>query len=137
MTTANKKLRLDFARRLIEAMAFAGLDDSPTTLARHFNLHSHGMVITMHGARRWLVGDSIPTQSHLNALASLLGVSSAWLLLGQGPMLEEQVQDPQAQASANGNLAEILGIFQSLKDSERQLIWNLMMMLTRAHRQSA
>jgi hypothetical protein len=52
-------------------------------------------------------------------------------------MLEEQVQDPQAQASANGNLAEILGIFQSLKDSERQLIWNLMMMLTRAHRQSA
>ncbi|NCV85030.1 MAG: hypothetical protein EBW14_03930 [Oxalobacteraceae bacterium] len=118
-------------------MAFAGLDDSPTTLARHFNLHSHGMVITMHGARRWLVGDSIPTQSHLNALASLLGVSSAWLLLGQGPMLEEQVQDPQAQASANGNLAEILGIFQSLKDSERQLIWNLMMMLTRAHRQSA
>jgi hypothetical protein len=137
MTTANKKLRLDFARRLIEAMAFAGLDDSPTTLARHFNLHSHGMVITMHGARRWLVGDSIPTQSHLNALASLLGVSSAWLLLGQGPMLEEQAQDPQAQASANGNLAEILGIFQSLKDSERQLIWNLMMMLTRAHRQSA
>jgi phage repressor protein C with HTH and peptisase S24 domain len=91
----------------------------------------------MHGARRWLVGDSIPTQSHLNALASLLGVSSAWLLLGQGPMLEEQVQDPQAQASTNGNLAEILGIFQSLKDSERQLIWNLMMMLTRAHRQSA
>lgn len=137
MTTANKKLRLDFARRLIEALAFAGLDDSPTTLARHFNLHSHGMVITMHGARRWLVGDSIPTQSHLNALASLLGVSSAWLLLGQGPMLEEQAQDPQAQASANGNLAEILGIFQSLKDSERQLIWNLMMMLTRAHRQSA
>ena len=137
MTTANKKLRLDFARRLIEALAFAGLDDSPTTLARHFNLHSHGMVITMHGARRWLVGDSIPTQSHLNALASLLGVSSAWLLLGQGPMLEEQVQDPQAQPSANGNPADILGIFQSLKDSERQLIWNLMMMLTRAHRQSA
>ena len=136
MTSANRKLRLDFARRLIEALAFAGLDDSPTTLARHFNLHSHGMVITMHGARRWLVGDSIPTQSHLNALASLLGVSSAWLLLGQGPMLEEEIPSEPTQAALNGNLSEILGIFQSLRDSERQLVWNLMMMLTRAHRHS-
>lgn len=137
MTSANRKLRLDFARRLIEALAFAGLDDSPTTLARHFNLHSHGMVITMHGARRWLVGDSIPTQSHLNALASLLGVSSAWLLLGQGPMLEDAVSIEPAQTSSSSNLGEVLGIFQSLRDSERQLVWNLMMMLNRSHRHSA
>lgn len=133
MTSANRKLRLDFARRLIEALAFAGLDDSPTTLARHFNTHSSGMVITMHGARRWLVGDSIPTQSHLNALASLLGVSSAWLLLGQGPMLEDAVSMEPNPTSSNGNLGEVLGIFQSLKDSERQLVWNLMMMLNRSH----
>lgn len=133
MTSANRKLRLDFARRLIEALAFAGFDDSPTTLARHFNTHSYGMVITMHGARRWLVGDSIPTQSHLNALASLLGVSSAWLLLGQGPMLEDAVAIEPAQTAPSGNLGEVLGIFQSLKDSERQLVWNLMMMLNRSH----
>jgi hypothetical protein len=133
MTSANRKLRLDFARRLIEALAFAGLDDSPTTLARHFNTHSYGMVITMHGARRWLVGDSIPTQSHLNALASLLGVSSAWLLLGQGPMLVEPTSAVTAQSTSSSNLGEVLGIFQSLKDSERQLVWNLMMMLNRSH----
>ena len=36
MTSDNRKLRLDFARRLIEALIFAGLDDRPTTLARHF-----------------------------------------------------------------------------------------------------
>jgi hypothetical protein len=136
MTSANRKLRLDFARRLIEALAFAGLDDSPTTLARHFNTHSYGMVITMHGARRWLVGDSIPTQSHLNALASLLGVSSAWLLLGQGPMLEDAVSIEPNPTSSNGNLGEVLGIFESLRDSERQLVWNLMMMLNRSHRHS-
>lgn len=87
----------------------------------------------MHGARRWLVGDSIPTQSHLNALASLLGVSSAWLLLGQGPMLEDAVSIEPNPTSSNGNLGEVLGIFQSLKDSERQLVWNLMMMLNRSH----
>lgn len=133
MTSANRKLRLDFARRLIEALAFAGFDDSPTTLARHFNAHSYGMAITMHGARRWLVGDSIPTQSHLNTLASLLGVSSAWLLLGRGPMLEETAPVETTQSSAGGNLGEVLGIFQSLKDTERQLVWNLMMMLSQSH----
>jgi hypothetical protein len=133
MTSDNRKLRLDFARRLTEALAFAGLDDRPTTLARHFNTNSHGMVITMHGARRWLIGDSFPTQSHLNALASLLGVSSAWLLLGQGPMLEDAISAATAPASNNSNLREVLGIFQSLKDSERQLVWNLMMSLNRSH----
>jgi hypothetical protein len=133
MTSDNRKLRLDFARRLTEALAFAGLDDRPTTLARHFNTNSYGMVITMHGARRWLIGDSFPTQSHLNALASLLGVSSAWLLLGQGPMLEDAISAATAPASNNSNLREVLGIFQSLKDSERQLVWNLMMSLNRSH----
>jgi phage repressor protein C with HTH and peptisase S24 domain len=93
------------------------------------------MVITMHGARRWLIGDSFPTQSHLNALASLLGVSSAWLLLGQGPMLEEAVSVDAVPASHN-NLGEVLGIFQSLKDSERQLVLNLMMTLNRSHSHS-
>jgi len=135
MTSDNRKLRLDFARRLIEALIFAGLDDRPTTLARHFNTNSYGMVITMHGARRWLIGDSFPTQSHLKALASLLGVSSAWLLLGQGPMLEEAVSVDAVPAS-NNNLGEVLGIFQSLKDSERQLVLNLMMTLNRSHSHS-
>lgn len=136
MTNANRKLRLDFARRLIEALAFAGLDDSPTTLARHFNLHSNGMVITMHGARRWLVGDSIPTQSHLNALAGLLGVSSAWLLLGQGPMVELDASTEEAGDGANDGLSDLVELFQALKDSERQLVWNLMTMLNRSHRHS-
>jgi hypothetical protein len=133
MTTSDSKLRREFAKRLIEALAFAGVDDSPTTLAHYFNTNSFGMVITMHGARRWLVGDSFPTQSHLNVLASLLGVSSAWLLLGKGSMLEETFSIETTHATNNNNPAEVLGIFQSLKDSERQLVWNLMMKLNRSH----
>ena len=133
MTRADTKLRLDFAKRLIEALAFAGIDDSPTTLAHHFNTNSFGMFITMHGARRWLVGVSFPTQSHLNVLAILLGVSSAWLLLGQGSMLEEPLSIESTHASNKSNISEVLGIFQSLKDSEQQLVWNLMMKLNRSH----
>ena len=81
-----KKLRSNFAARLSEALTFAGLDNSPTSLARHFNRHAGGYSITMHGARRWLLGESMPTQKHMAALARSLGVSSDWLLLGQGAM---------------------------------------------------
>ena len=108
MTRADTKLRLDFAKRLIEALAFAGIDDSPTTLAHHFNTNSFGMFITMHGARRWL-------------------------LLGQGSMLEEPLSIESTHASNKSNISEVLGIFQSLKDSEQQLVWNLMMKLNRSH----
>ena len=127
MTNAIQKLRSDFAKRLIQALAYAGLDDSPTTLARYFNLHSDGDVISMHGARRWLLGESIPTQGHLNALAKMLGVSSAWLLLGQGAMLEATV----TAADERMNDREVLQAYQSLSAPEREVVCNLMRLLVR------
>lgn len=127
MTNAIQKLRSNFAKRLIEALAHAGLDDSPTTLARYFNLHSDGDVISMHGARRWLLGESIPTQGHLHALAKMLGVSSAWLLLGQGAMLEP------LDSSAGDRMTErdFLLAYQALPGPEREVVCNLMRMLLR------
>ncbi len=132
MTNAIQKLRSDFAKRLIQALAHAGLDDSPTTLARYFNLHSEGDVISMHGARRWLLGESIPTQSHLNALAKMLGVSSAWLLLGQGTMLEPS--DNQAEERMNER--DVLQAYQSLSAPEREVVCNLMRLLMRGPRRA-
>ncbi len=132
MTNAIQKLRSDFAKRLIQALAHAGLDDSPTTLARYFNLHSEGDVISMHGARRWLLGESIPTQSHLNALAKMLGVSSAWLLLGQGTMLEPS--DNQAEERMNER--DVLQAYQSLSAPEREVVCNLMRLLMRGSRRA-
>ncbi len=127
-----RKLRSDFARRLIDAMSFAGLDDSPTTLSRFFNLHGDGDVISMHGARRWLLGEAIPTQKHLNSLARMLGVSSAWLLLGKGAMLEG-VGNPSQPDTQDGEQA-ILQAYLTLNEPERELVWNLMRMLTRSPR---
>lgn len=132
MVNVIQKLRADFAKRLAEALAFAGLDDSPTTLARHFNLHSEGNVITMHGARRWLLGESIPTQHHLNSLAKMLGVSSAWLLLGQGTMLSGD----DYTSRHIGDEKEVMHTYLSLSDAERELVWNLMCMLTRGARRA-
>ena len=120
-----QKLRSDFARRLIQALGHAGIEDSPTTLAHYFNLHSADNVVTMHGARRWLLGQSIPTQVHLNALAKMLGVSSAWLLLGQGQMVDPRPDKDSVQEH------DVMDAYHMLTNPQRELVDNLIRMLSR------
>jgi len=56
--------------------------DSPTQLAREFNIRFEGRPITVHAARKWLVGEAIPTQEKLRTLAQWLGVPAEWLRFG-------------------------------------------------------
>ena len=56
--------------------------DSPTELAREFNIRFSGPPITVHAARKWLVGEAIPTQDKMRALAEWLVVPADWLRFG-------------------------------------------------------
>ena len=56
--------------------------DSPTELARDFNIRYSGRPITVHAARKWLVGEAIPTQDKLRTLADWLHVPIDWLRFG-------------------------------------------------------
>jgi hypothetical protein len=56
--------------------------DSPTELARDFNIRFSGRPITVHAARKWLVGEAIPTQDKMRTLAEWLHVSIEWLRFG-------------------------------------------------------
>lgn len=81
-----------FSERLSYALTAAGLDTSPTALQRTFNEHSRQPPITVHAARKWLVGESIPTHARLQVLADLVTVSASWLRFG------EVVQDQGIQS---------------------------------------
>lgn len=75
--------RQQFSERLQETLRRNGYEpDSPTQLARHFNAQFAGPAITIHAARKWLVGESIPTQEKLRVLSKWLGVSAEWLRFG-------------------------------------------------------
>ena len=75
--------RVLFSQRLQQALKNAHYSpDSPTRLAREFNLRFDGRAITVHAARKWLVGESIPTQEKLRTMALWLGVSTEWLRFG-------------------------------------------------------
>lgn len=72
-----------FAQRLRAALVAAGVAVSPTTLQRKFNAVSGDAPVSVHAVRKWIMGESIPTQRRIQALARWLAVSSNWLRFGE------------------------------------------------------
>ncbi|NHZ81810.1 hypothetical protein F2P44_21390 [Massilia sp. CCM 8695] len=81
-TTCGEISRSNFADRLHNTAAFAPYRRSPTALSSAFNVRFPQMAITSHAARKWLLGEAIPTQERLVALAHWLDVDPTWLRFG-------------------------------------------------------
>lgn len=80
----NAEARADFSDRLRTAAFAAQVPLSPTQFARAFNVRAGENVVTLHAVRKWMVGESIPTQDKVVILAAWLGVGAAWLRFGEG-----------------------------------------------------
>jgi len=130
--------RSQFSARLKAVLASArGLQPSPTLVAREFNERFAGKPVTVHAVRKWLVGEAIPTQDKLRALAKWLEVSVEWLRFGgasgNATFLSQQYSElrfsPQEQ---------LIRLFLSLPSRERKLAQDFIAMLgkkSRAHGQ--
>ena len=77
------KGRSDFARRLSAALLAANQPVGASTLARAYNLRSDGPPVTVHGVRKWLKGEAIPTQEKILVLSDWLNVHPSWLRFGE------------------------------------------------------
>ena len=67
MNSSNE--RESFSQRLQQALKNAHYSpDSPTRLAREFNIRFDGRPITVHAARKWLVGEAIPLGARIIAV---------------------------------------------------------------------
>jgi hypothetical protein len=128
--------RESFSERLQHALRNAHYSsDSPTRLAREFNIRFEGRPITVHAARKWLVGEAIPTQEKLRMLAKWLGVPAEWLRFGGG-------EHPAAGADAtNGNTRfesadmKLIADLQRLDEHHQQLAREFIRLLVRMHAQ--
>ncbi len=80
---AKTKEKAQFAERLVSAMVTKNIRLSPTNLQKLFNQRYEGHPVTVHSARNWLLGISIPTQDKLVCLANLLSTSAEYLRFGQ------------------------------------------------------
>lgn len=122
--------RLNFSERLRQTLRNAGYPpDSPTQLARNFNIRYTGRPITVHAARKWLVGEAVPTQEKLRTLAHWLAVSAEWLRFGtnQTTSMTEAGRPLSIQAEAK-DLAILENLMQ-LDEQHRQIVHQIVRVL--------
>lgn len=132
--------RKDFSDRLQQALRNADYSpDSPTQLAREFNVRFSGNPVTVHAARKWLVGEAIPTQEKLRALASWLGVPAEWLRFGGDDMSLPGPADENAKPGANERFAsediKLIADLQRLDDHYRTIAREIIRLLVRINRE--
>ncbi len=122
--------RLEFSGRLQQALRNQDYSpNSPTQLAREFNLRFSGHPVTVHAARKWLQGESIPTQEKLRALANWLDVPADWLRFGN-------VDGPRGKASGNVSSmdAKMIANLQQLDEHHRTIAYEFLRMLVKTGR---
>lgn len=105
--------------------------DSPTELAREFNIRYPGPAITVHAARKWLVGEAIPTQDKMRTLADWLMVPIDWLRFG-GDVGRHEVPNPAANASSID--IKLMADMQLLDEEHKQIVREVVRILIRITR---
>lgn len=104
--------------------------DSPTELARDFNVRYPGRAITVHAARKWLVGEAIPTQDKMRVLADWLGVPIEWLRFGGND--DENGRNPAARANVVD--PSLIADLQLLDEQHREIAREVIRILIRLNR---
>jgi hypothetical protein len=75
--------RTQFAKRVQAALVARGMPASATELQRAFNARNPKLAVSVHAARKWLMGEAMPTQARLRELAAVLAVPPTWLRFGE------------------------------------------------------
>lgn len=123
-----------FSARLKQALHKVGYAEiSASQLAREFNLRYDGAPVSVHAARKWLNGETIPTQQKLRVFAQWLGVAAEWLRYDG---VERAAQHDYAQLPSNLTAADIqlLADLQLLDQHHRLLAREFIRMLLRITR---
>ena len=70
----NEDQKTLFAKRLSIAMQAKGYQPKAAVLEKAFNLNYSGKPMSLHGVRKWLIGEAIPSGDKLLAFAKWLDV---------------------------------------------------------------
>ena len=123
----------EFSRRLHEAMQNAGYEARPAVLEREFNLHYYGKPMTLHGVRRWLRGETIPTHDKVVALARWLCIPPEQLSFGLEITQGIKEQRNRWNEGIGYQEREVFEAYLSLPIPQRKLIREIIQAFTKAH----
>lgn len=99
--------------------------NSPTWLAKEFNIRFNGNSVSVQTANNWLLGNAIPSQDKLQILAAWLDASTQWLRFGE---LDSSIQQDSQDIHTNIQLYidDLPKKFAKLTPKQKQLIYSLM-----------
>lgn len=118
-----------FADRLRAAMGAAGYVAKPAVLEREFNLRWYGKPMTLHGVRRWLLGEAVPGQDKIVTLAEWLGIAPH--VLRYGVEVEQRIEERNARLdeAIRYQEREVFNAYLSLPQTQRRAVREIILAL--------
>ena len=122
-----------FADRLREAMTAAGYEPKPAVLEREFNTRYWGKPMSLHGVRRWLRGETLPTHDKLLVLAEWLAVLPQQL--NYGDEIQRKVEQRRARWDSGIGYQDrdIFEAFLKLPVPQRKVIREVILTFAKVH----
>ena len=122
-----------FAQKLRNAMLAAGYEAKPSVLEREFNTRHWGKPMTLHGVRRWLLGETMPSPKKLMTLAQLLQVPLQELAWGEDVSHRVQERPAPWHPGLGYEDRELFDIYLKLPVPKRRLAREMILAIARAH----
>ena len=123
--------KAEFARRLREAMVAAGYEPKPAVLEREFNLRHFGRSMTLQGVRRWLQGETLPTNDKLRTLAEWLNVPPQELSFGVELPQKIEQRRKDWEVSISFQEREIFEAFLALPAPQKRVVREVILAFAR------
>ena len=126
-----------FANRLRDAMKAAGYEPKPAVLERELNTRYWGKPMTLHGVRRWLRGETLPTHEKLLVLAEWLGVPPQQLNFGDEIQRKVEQRRSRWDSGIGYQDRDIFEAFLKLPIPQRKLIREVILTFAKVHQGGA
>ncbi len=127
-----KNEKIKFAERLAEALKASGYKPEPAVLEREFNLRHYGKPMTLHGVRKWLIGESIPPFEKIMTLAKWLNVAPEDLTFGLEIKQKIKQENQRWKDEIGFQEREIFEAFLALSTPHRKTVREVIQALTKA-----
>jgi transcriptional regulator with XRE-family HTH domain len=125
--------KLEFAKRLRDAMTNAGLEARPGVLLVLFNTNYWGRSVSFQAVSRWLRGEAIPEQDKLLVLAGVLNVEPEVLRFGDAVRQSIKQREKRWTEGVSYLERETFDAFLKLPPAQRKLIREVILTFAKAH----
>lgn len=119
-----------FSKRLALAMQSKGYEVKASILEREFNLNYSGKPMTLHGVRKWLIGEAIPSGDKLLTLAKWLEIPPEELILNKNIQAAIQQRDARWQQELGYKDKEVFEAYTELSPAHKKIIRDMIIALS-------